>query len=85
MHNLQHIRRLSTLRTRLRDALHTTESLPALREHLVNVLADLGSGLRTFDPAPEECAADTLRAVYPPDFEPESAPGVPLTRPSGGA
>lgn len=59
------------VRNRLVKALHTTTSLPALREELVLVLCDLE----------EAQAAPTQRNVTPtdapPDAEPESAPPTP--------
>lgn len=63
------------VRKRLVKALHTTASLPALREELVLVLCDLE----------DVQAAPTLRSVAPtdatadasPDTQPDSAPPTP--------
>jgi hypothetical protein len=80
MTTLKNIRRLNELRDRLRNALHGTTTLPALREDVVNILADLGSGLRTLDPVVDDCAIterSPLNADVPRhDTEPDSAPPV---------
>ncbi len=75
-------RTVNELRDRLRGALRTGDAY-AVREEVINILADLGSG-RVMVPEPEECCADTMRCPVGPDFEPDSAPPIPLTRPSGG-
>lgn len=62
----------------LRDALRTG-SAHKCREAVVQVLADFGSGTVLLD------NADTIPCPAGPDFEPDSAPSVPLDRPSGGA
>ncbi len=73
---------LLNIRERLRGALRSGNAY-AVREEVVNILAELGSG--TVMPASAvDQAADTVRGCIP-DFEPDSAPPVPLTRPSGGA
>jgi hypothetical protein len=77
---LKNIRRLNELRDRLRNALHNTATLPALREDVINILSDLGSGLRTLDPVVDECAITERSPVHDDtprrDTEPDSAPAV---------
>ena len=70
------------IRARLRAALRTGDAY-AVREEVINILADIGSGT-VFDAAVDQ-NADTIPCPAGPDFEPDSAPAVPLTRPSGGA
>ncbi len=72
---------INRVRDRLRGALRTGDAY-AVREEVINVLAELGSG--TILHAHIDQAADTMRCPAGPDFEPDSAPPVPITRPSGG-
>lgn len=82
---LKTITQTHQVRQRLIVALRNANTLIGLRAAVVEVICDLGSGLHAFDPHQDEHAADTLRCTLPPDFEPESAPPVPVERPSGGA
>lgn len=81
MPTLNEARIVNAMRERLRGALRTGD-LYLLREEVITLLADTGSG-RVLS-ADVDQAADTLRSVHGPDFEPDSAPPVPLERPSGG-
>lgn len=73
---------LTRIRTRLRGALRSGNAY-VVREEVINILADMGSG--SIFEAPVDQNADTIPCPAGPDFEPDSAPAVPLTRPSGGA
>ena len=78
------IGRTYEVRQRLLTALRERNTLSGLRAALVEVICDLGSGLHAFDPPEADPVADTMRCPLGPDFEPESAPPVPVERPSGG-
>ena len=83
MLNLNEARTVNHLRDRLRDALRTGDAY-AVREEVINLLAELGSGT-VFAASPIDQKADTIPCPAGPDFEPDSAPPIPITRPSGGA
>ncbi len=72
---------VNQVRDRLRGALRAGD-VYAVREEVINVLAELGSGRVIAEPIDQE--ADTLRSTGP-DTDPDSAPPVDLRRPSGGA
>lgn len=78
------IGRTHEVRQRLISALRDRNTMNGLRAALVEVICDLGSGLHAFDPPAVDQAADTIRCPAGPDFEPDSAPPVPVERPSGG-
>jgi len=84
MPSLNEARTINTIRDRLRGALRTG-NVYAVREEVINLLADMGSG-RVFVPTAEfaDDCAPTMRCPAGPDFEPDSAPPVPLDRPTGG-
>lgn len=72
---------IRAIRARLRAALRTGNAF-AVREEVIDILADIGSG--TIFATDVDQAADTMRCPAGPDFEPDSAPPIPITRPSGG-
>jgi hypothetical protein len=80
---MHHAFRINDARARLVRALHTTSTLAALREEIVHVMCLLDP-TQPDAPSTVDQAAVTERVLYGPDFEPDSAPPVPITRPSGG-
>ncbi len=70
------------VRARLRKALRTGD-VYAVRREVVEVLAELGS-VAGMQQEYVDQNADTIRCPAGPDFEPDSAPPIPITRPSGG-
>lgn len=78
----------NAIRTRLRIALRTAETLPALREHVVELLSELGTqpGLYTPQAPDADDAPPTMRSV--PSFDTgadsDAAPSVPVTEDGAG-
>lgn len=77
---------MTDIRKRLVKALHTSATLPALREELVLVLCDLEVDqtptLRSVAPdvrtQADAAALDAIALDAAPDTEPESAPPTPV-------
>lgn len=84
-------RRLNGIRDRLVDALKYERSLPGLRERLVEIVGDVDAYREGRVPSSVAFLAqrvddrrDTIPCPPPPPSAPESAPSVPVERPSGG-
>lgn len=87
---MNEVRRLNGIRDRLVDALKYEGSLPGLRAQLVEVIADIDAYREGRVPSSvafrvqrDAAAGDTIPCP-PPESAPESAPAVPVERPSGG-
>lgn len=71
--SLADARNLNAVRERLRLALRTADTLPALRSAVAELASDLESALA---PAPDEHEADTVRDLVRP-WEGDCAPATP--------
>ncbi len=80
----QAIGRLNRTRSALASAVRNTDTLPELRAAVLEPASDLESFINGAEPASEIAESRRDTEPCPPPYAEPSAPGVPITRPSGG-